>query len=229
MIAHELRTPIQPIIGLTAYVKDKLKDKKHIDLLDSVIASGQKLNTLTENILDISKIEENLFSIKKEPFSRNKSVINNINIFKNLLLEGKKVIQFDFNDFGKEYTLVGDRTRIEQVISNLIHNSIKSISRKEDKEKGQISITIEPKFGTSAQPSNSSERLVLIVIEDNGVGVDPNILQSLCTKFTKSLDGNGLGLYISKKFVEAHDGKIWAENKVNQKGAEFSASIPFYG
>lgn len=65
MIAHELRTPIQPIIGLTAYVKDKLKDKKHIDLLDSVIASGQKLNTLTENILDISKIEDNLFSIKK--------------------------------------------------------------------------------------------------------------------------------------------------------------------
>lgn len=69
----------------------------------------------------------------------------------------------------------------------------------------------------------------MIVIEDNWVGVDPNILQSLCTKFTKSLDGNGLGLYISKNFVEAHDGKIWAENKVNQKGAEFSASMPFYG
>lgn len=146
-----------------------------------------------------------------------------------MLLEGKKIIQFDFNDFGKEYTLVGDRTRIEQVLSNLIHNSIKSISRKEDKEKGQISVTIEQKFGRCAQPINSSQRLVLIVIEDNGVGVYPNILQSLFTKFTKSLDGNSLGLYLSKKIVEGHDGKIWAENKVTQKGAKFNVSLPFYG
>ncbi len=65
IIAHELRSPIQPIIGLTEYVKGKLKDKKQIELLDSVITSGQKLNTLTENILDVSCIEDHLFRLKK--------------------------------------------------------------------------------------------------------------------------------------------------------------------
>ena len=69
IIAHELRSPIQPIIGLTEYVKGKLKDKNQIELLDSVITSGQKLNALTENILDVSRMEDHLFRLKKEKFN----------------------------------------------------------------------------------------------------------------------------------------------------------------
>ncbi len=84
IIAHELRSPIQPIIGLTEYVKGKLKDKNQIELLDSVITSGQKLNTLTENILDVSRMEDHLFRLKKERFDLSISISNTIKNFDNL-------------------------------------------------------------------------------------------------------------------------------------------------
>ena len=84
IIAHELRSPIQPIIGLTEYVKGKLKDKYQIELLDSVITSGQKLNTLTENILDVSRMEDHLFRLKKEKFDLSMSISNTLKNFNNL-------------------------------------------------------------------------------------------------------------------------------------------------
>ncbi|TVP39998.1 sensor histidine kinase [Candidatus Nitrosocosmicus arcticus] len=135
IIAHELRSPIQPIIGLTEYVKGKLKDKKQIELLDSVITSGQKLNTLTENILDVSRIEDHLFRLKKEKFNLSVSISNTIKNFEDLLRKSKTNIKFEFNNSGEKYFVIGDRTRIEQVVSNLVYNSIKSISRKNYKKR----------------------------------------------------------------------------------------------
>ena len=74
VIAHELRNPMQPIIGLTEYVKGKLKDKNQIELLDSVITSVQKLNALTENILDVSHMGDHLYCLNKERFNLNISI-----------------------------------------------------------------------------------------------------------------------------------------------------------
>ncbi len=224
MVAHELRTPIQPIIGLTEYVKGKLKDKKQIELLDSVIASGQKLNTLTENILDVSRMEDNFFSIKKERFDLSKSISNIIKMFDNILKKHMKKIKFEFNNTSKDCFVVGDRTRIEQVISNLVHNSIKSISRKDDKKEGLISIKIEKRKRKSTKLRGTGE-MIEVVIEDNGEGINPRVIPNLFTKFTKSIDGNGLGLYISKKIIEAHNGTMSARNS-KRSGAKFSFSLP---
>ena len=119
-------------------MKGKLKDKNHIELLDSVITSGQKLNTLTENILDVSRIEDHLFRLKNEKFNLSISISNTIKNFDNLIRKSNKNIKFEFNNSGEEYFVVGDRTRIEQVVSNLIQNSIRSISRENDKKEGRI-------------------------------------------------------------------------------------------
>ncbi len=228
IIAHELRSPIQPIIGLTEYVREKLKDKKQIELLDSVIASGQKLNTLTESILEVSRIEDHLFSLKEEKFNLNELLLGIIRVFEKILKRNRKNIKFNFIDSEMQYIILGDRNRLEQVISNLIHNSIKSISRKyREMDDGKILIKLEKKKLFSNIKSNHDEENVInIVIEDNGEGIEPAILPKLFTKFTKSSDGNGLGLYISMKIIEAHGGKIWATNMRNRKGAKISISLP---
>jgi signal transduction histidine kinase len=230
IIAHELRNPIQPIIGLTEYVKEKIKDKKQIELLDSVIASGQKLKTLTESILDISRIEDNLFRLKKERFNLNELLLNIIRIFEKILKRNKKNIKFNLVDFKEQYIIFGDRNRLEQVISNILHNSIKSITRKyPGGDGGKVLIKLQKKklFTNLKSSANTDNDIVNIIIEDDGESIDPTILPKLFTKFTKSSDGNGLGLYISKKIIEAHGGKIWAENKRNRKGAKITFCLPY--
>lgn len=223
IIAHELRSPIQPIIGLTEYVRGKLKDKNQIELLDSVITSGQKLNTLTENILDVSRMEDHLFRLKKEKFNLSMSISNTVKNFDNLLRKSNKNIKFEFNN-SEEYFVVGDRVRIEQVVSNLIHNSIKSISRENDKKEGWISINIKKPKRKSIKLEGTGQ-MIEVVIEDNGEGIDPKMKPNLFIKFSKSIDGNGLGLYISRKIIEAHGGKIWTGNN-KRDGAMFSFSLP---
>ena len=104
-----------------------------------------------------------------------------------------------------------------QVISNLITNSVKFTQR------GNITITAE-----IIKDNNDDNRQVVIVkVRDTGISIDPEILPNLFTKFaTKSFEGTGLGLFISKKIIEAHGGKIWAENNADGKGATFSFSLP---
>ena len=228
ILAHEIRHPIQPIIGLTEYVKSKLKDKQQIELLDSVIASGQKLNALTENILDVSRIEDNNFSIKRKNFNLNESILDSIKIFEKVLRKSTKEIKFEYVDCGHIYFINGDRTRIEQVISNLIHNAIKSITRAATKIEGNIRVIIKGKNKNKTQsrpqPRNY-QQMVEVLIEDNGEGIDPKVMPNLFKKFTKSLDGNGLGLYISKKIIESHGGRISAK-KQKKIGAIFCFSLP---
>lgn len=223
VIAHELRSPIQPIIGLTEYVKGKLKDKNQIELLDSVITSVQKLNALTENILDVSRMEDHLFRLNKERFNLSMSISNTIKNFDNLLGKSNKNIKFEFNN-SEKYFEVRDRIRIKQVVSNLIHNSIKSISRENDKKEGWISINIKKPKRKSIKLERA-EQMIEVAIEDNGEGTDPKMIPNLFIKFSKSINGNGLGLYISRKIIEAHGGKIWTDNN-KKNGAIFRFSLP---
>ncbi len=229
ILAHEIRSPIQPIIGLTKYVKNTLKDKEQIELLDSVIASGQKLNTLTKNILEISRIEDNVFTIRKRKFDLNEAISNTIKTFERTLRESKSKISFEFTDSRNVHYINGDKTRIEQVVSNLIHNSIKSIKRSRKKsEGGMISIFIKSKNKNkngNLHELQKIDEMVEIIVEDNGEGIDPKVKPYLFTKFTKSLDGNGLGLYVCKKIVELHGGKITLA-KGKKIGARFIITLP---
>jgi two-component system sensor histidine kinase VicK len=234
VVAHEIRTPITPIIGLTEHVRNKIKDKEQRELLDIVINDSKKLQILTEKILDVTRIEGNLFKLEKERFSLNQLILNVVKDFEDNIKdrEENKKIKFEYgNNFDTEYLINADIMKIGQVISNLIENSIKFISEEEEsdkKEEGVISITIEKKeISTGANDYNIREPIIIVSIKDNGTGIDKEILPKLFKKFTsKSFQGTGLGLYLYKKIVEAHDGKIWGENNKEEKGATFSFSLP---
>jgi signal transduction histidine kinase len=219
--AHELRTPIQPILGLAEYVKNKTKDKEHKEILDIIIKNTKKLKKLAEDILDVSKIESNSLTLNKEKFTIDSLVLEIVKEFGSKLANDKK-IEFELiNPNDTSATVYGDKNRIGQVISNLISNSIKFIAKE-----GLISTSIEKRSGDIDNEKN----LVIVKVKDTGMGIDKEIFPKLFTKFaSKSFQGTGLGLYISKRIVESHGGKIWAENNKDEKGATFSFSLPLNG
>jgi signal transduction histidine kinase len=228
IVAHDLRTPLTPIIGLTEYVRDKTKDVHHMELLDRVVKDAKKLSYLNENILDVAKFESKLFKPNKEVFSLNELIVNVIKELEHILDNAKK-IKFQYH-FDTEYLVDADSRRIGQVISNLIDNSIKSISEQET-GRGVISIfiSIDKTISTITISKNDyyPQHMAIVSIKDTGIGLDNEILPRLFTKFvTKSFQGTGLGLYLSKNIIEAHGGKIWAENNNDGIGATISFSLP---
>jgi signal transduction histidine kinase len=236
--AHELRTPIQPILGLTNLIKDKTRDDEQIaEYCDIVIRNATRLKKLAENILETSRIESNEIRLEKENFELGFLIRDIVKEVNNVLGEDKKV-KFEYHGLKDQLTVYADRVRIGQVISNLIDNSIKFVSKQggeDGDEKGTISIFIE-KTKTGRKTSNTVKDngdikgdgpVVTVSVKDNGRGIDKEIMPKLFTKFTtKSFQGTGLGLYISKSIIEAHGGRIWAQNNEDGKGATFSFSLP---
>ena len=217
--AHELRTPIQPILGLTQIIRSKVEDTEQRELLDSVIRNAKRLHHLADNLLDISRLESQSLKLNKEQFNLNDLISNVVQDYRNriekddnnitLLYESKKDINF---------FVEADRYRITQVISNLLSNAIKFI--KEGGEGGTVSITLEKK--------EDNPQKVLVSVKDSGPGIHSDIIPRLFSKFaTKSEIGIGLGLFISRSIIEAHGGKIWGENDTNGKGAN-SVSLFHY-
>ena len=228
IVAHDLRTPLTPIIGLTEYVRDKTKDVHHRELLDRVVKDAKKLSYLNEKILDVTKFESKLFKPNKEVFSLNELIVNVIEELERILDDTKK-IKFEYH-FDTEYLVDADSRRIGQVISNLIDNSIKSISE-QGIGRGVISISTSIEKLTSSVTNSGDkyypQHMVIVSIKDTGIALDNEILPRLFTKFaTKSFQGTGLGLYLSKNIIEAHGGKIWAENNKDGIGATISFSLP---
>ena len=215
--AHELRTPLQPILGFSEHIRNKANDKEQIELLDIIIKNTKKLKKLSDDILDVSKIESNSFKLNKDRFALDILVLDIIKEFEHKSYNDKK-IKFEYyrDNPNQEYILYGDKNRIGQVIFNLISNSIKFISKG-----GKIIIIIEK------AKSNYKNRAITVTIKDTGIGIDDEIYPNLFTKFvTKSFQGTGLGLYISKNIIEAHGGKIWGENNKDGKGATFGFTLP---
>lgn len=213
-IAHELRTPLTPIIGLTTYVRGKIKNEEQVELLDIVIDAGKKLHILGENILDLTKIEGKMFNLKKERFDIAQLILKTVNEITHSINKDKKIL-FEYVNFGK-YIVFVDKQRISQVIFNLLDNAIKFIL---EKEGGLISIIFEKKY-------ENEKGIIIVHIKDNGEGIHPDIIPRLFNKFaTKSFYGSGLGLYICKNIIDMHNGKIWAFNNIKEKGATFSFSL----
>ena len=237
--AHELRTPIQPILGITKLIKNKTKDNEQIaEYCDIVIRNAIRLKKLAENILDISRIESNALRLEREHLELDGLILDVVNGYGNPLDKEKKV-KFEFDWSNDQCTVNGDKVRIGQVVSNLIDNSIKFVSKDGDgdkeMEKGIISIKIEKTKINKKRDSPINDNngikgegsFVTVSVKDNGKGIDKEIMPKLFTKFvSKSFQGTGLGLYISKSIIEAHGGRIWAENNEGEKGSTFLFSLP---
>ena len=221
--AHELRAPIQPILGLAEVLRqqnqqpDNKEDQMYSEnneLLNVIIRNARRLQQLTENILDVTKIENNSMELNKEEFILSKAVLESFTDFANQLSKEQKenvklIVALDEGDV----LVVADKHRINQVINNLLNNALKFTKQ------GQITLSTEKekKYGKEA----------IVKIQDSGPGIDPDIMPRLFTKFaTKSYSGTGLGLFISKSIVETHGGKMWAENNLDGKGATFLFTLP---
>jgi two-component system, OmpR family, sensor histidine kinase VicK len=223
--AHELRTPIQPILGLTQVIRSKMGDREGeegSELLNVISRNAKRLYQLTENILDITKIESNSLQLNKEQFNLREMILNAMSDCKSQLKEYDNV-RLEFLSKGAEDVFVqADKTRISQVIYNLLNNAIKFTQMEKSEEARIISVTLEE---NKYDDDNSKE--VIVSIRDTGIGIAPEIMPRLFTKFaTKSEKGTGLGLFISKSIIESHGGKIWAKNNADGKGATFSFSLP---
>jgi two-component system, OmpR family, sensor histidine kinase VicK len=209
--AHELRTPIQPILGLSEVLHIKIKDTEQRQLLNIITRNAKRLQRLTDDILDVTKIESQSLKLNKERFNLNELIPNIIDGYRNYIEKDNVQIKLLYEPNNKDNIFVeADRGRTIQVISNLIGNAIKFT------KEGTISVITEEK-----------DNQVVVSLKDTGTGIDPEILPQLFSKFvTKSFQGTGLGLFISKSIVEAHGGRIWAENNSDNRGATFSFSLP---
>ncbi len=216
--AHELRTPIQPIIAITDIIYSRSKeDKEKQELLEVIRRHAKRLKRLTDDILDVAKIESQSLQIKKELFNLEDVISSLVSQHTPNLKEMDNLINLNFIIKEKNLFIKADKGRITQVVDNLLYNAIKFTEGKA----ADSSITI-----TAEKIDNDS---IKVIIKDTGIGIDKEILSRLFTKFTSKSDkGTGLGLYISKKIIEAHGGKIWGKNNddYNRIGAEFGFIIP---
>ena len=202
-------------------MKSKEKDPHKRELLEVTFRNAKRLQQLTEDILDVTRIESQSLHLRKQRFNLSKIISEVIEDSKNQIKqEYKKNLEIVLLSEGDIF-VEADRSRIYQVILNLLNNAIKFTE-----EVDGITITTEEKI------DNNNNHVVVVGVKDNGQGINGDISQRLFTKFaTKSkTGGTGLGLYISKSIVEAHGGRIWAvnNNKVieGQRGATFYFTLP---
>jgi signal transduction histidine kinase len=228
--AHELRTPIQPIIssvGILRSRKGNIKVQELDNSLDTIARSAQRLKQLSSDILDVTKIESHSLDLEREQFNINEVLSNTVEDYKKQITKFNIDIKLLFIPYEHIIIVEADRYRIIQVISNILNNAIK-FTRK----RGGI-VTVEAQKKNNEIKNNQA--VAMVSIKDTGSGIDPDIMPRLFEKFAaKSFQGTGLGLFISKNIIEAHGGKIWAENNndnnadggQNRKGAIFYFTLP---
>jgi two-component system, OmpR family, sensor histidine kinase VicK len=222
--AHELRTPIQPILGIAEILRfgtDIGNKQKLNESLDIILRNARRLNDLSNNILSASLIESQSLKLDKNLFNLNSLIADSIESAKGQFLTSDnitslKIIYDQKSQAAADVDLVGDESRISQVVHNLLNNAFKFT------DEGTITISVKRDVNEV-----ENKKAIIVSVRDTGKGIDSEILSRLFTRFaTKSFAGTGLGLFISKHIVEAHGGEIWAENNSDGKGATFSFSLP---
>ncbi|HSF51704.1 MAG TPA: HAMP domain-containing sensor histidine kinase, partial [Nitrososphaeraceae archaeon] len=214
--AHEIRNPIQSILGLAEIMlSNKKLDAGHInDLVRIIIKNAKKINFLTDNILEVARIDSQLLTLNTEEFDLVESVKDLLKDLNTQIREKKISLILKCNE--DSILLFADKFRLNQVFLNIINNAINII------EEGEITVFLE---------RQDTSNTVLVKIID-GPGIPSDIKDKLFTKFvTGSKSGTGLGLYICKNIIEKHGGKIWANNNVDNEGREtkgstFAFSLP---
>jgi two-component system, OmpR family, sensor histidine kinase VicK len=232
--AHELRTPIVPILNLSELLYSNAKgeqrqvqEEQQKEMLEIILRNANRLHQLTENILDVTRIESKTLKLRKERFNLNDVILNVVEDYRKQIANGNGNVKVMYEP-GDGITLVeADIQRLIQVISNLLNNAIKFT------EEGTVTVitTMERKDDGDGA---GGEAEVVVSIKDTGTGINPEIMPRLFTKFaTKSYQGTGLGLFIAKSIIEVHGGRMWAENNNDNnnsdrkhKGATFYFTLP---
>jgi len=209
--SHEIRTPTQAILGYSKLIQQHPERRE--EMIEAIVRNATRLQRLTNDILDVTRIETQSLKLNVERVNLNELISDIIEDQKNEIEKTNKDIRLVHERQDQNIEIDADKNRLTQVISNLLSNAIKFT------KEGTIRVTEEVK-----------DSMALVTVMDTGRGIDPEISPRLFSKFAaKSETGMGLGLFISKSIVEAHGGKIWAQNNTDydgKKGATFTFSIP---
>ncbi|MFL6357693.1 MAG: ATP-binding protein [Nitrososphaeraceae archaeon] len=226
--AHELRTPIQPIISSVGIIRSRmgnLEVQGIEDSLNMITRNAERLSQLSSDILDVTKIESNSLDLEKEQLNLNEILLNTIEKHRKQIIKANIDINLLFEPYEKIILVEADRGRIIQVISNLLNNAIKFTRR----EGGVVTVKVQEKYDDYGEikNDNTSKTVAMVSVKDTGSDIDSDIMSRLFEKFaSKSFQGTGLGLFISRSIVKAHGGKIWGENNSDGKGATFYFTLP---
>jgi signal transduction histidine kinase len=208
LAAHELRTPSQSIIGYTELLKDLPERNKKYEA--AISRNAERLYSLVTNMLSVARIESQTMKLNKTFFDLDVNIQNVIN---DVIISPDKrdKIEIKFKPIGT-IKILADKEKIFQVFANILNNAIKFTDH------GTITITVK---------QNDKTNEGIITFKDPGRGIDQEIIPHLFSKFkTKSEKGLGLGLYISKSIIEAHQGKLEAYNNTDSNGATFVVTLP---
>jgi two-component system sensor histidine kinase VicK len=238
LAAHELRTPIQPIIGFSELLSTKLKNREEKQLLEGVIKNARRLQKLADSMLDVTRIERHSFPLRKEVFDLRELVIDLVEQYNTRRPEeatygGEKEgkmqkstrkdrfadlkIMTNLQEREAKIDIMADKGRITQVISNMLDNAVKFTRT------GCIYVNLKIEI----EEGGGGQQFVTINVKDEGQGIDPELLPRVFTKFVSMSElGTGLGLFIAKAIIEEHGGKIWAKNNSDGPGATLGFSLP---
>jgi signal transduction histidine kinase len=195
----------------------KIKDEEQHELLEVIMRNANRLKRLTDNLLDVTKIESQSLALDKEKLNLNDLILEVLKDYVDKQKTQMVKIVYDFKNID-DVIIEADRDRIAQVICNLLDNALKFT-----KASQMIFLIINKKKG-----EEDGKEQVIVSVRDTGNGIPKEVLPKLFSKFTTSDSntGTGLGLYICKNIIEAHEGKIWAENDPDGNGAIFRFALP---
>lgn len=206
--AHEMKAPLQAILTYSEMLHKF--PYNGATYASPILRNAKRLQRLAFNLLDLSRLENQSLILVKETFDLTELISYAVDDLVPSL--SKKYQNLQLVKPTSTIFVHADKERISQIIYNLLSNAIKFT------REGVIAINTE-------EISNPHE--VIITIKDNGLGIDPSVLPMLFTKFVStSPEGLGLGLFITKNIIEAHDGRIWAQNNPDGNGATFSFTLP---
>ncbi|MGH7253624.1 MAG: ATP-binding protein, partial [Nitrospiraceae bacterium] len=215
-MSHELRTPLNAIIGFSEVLGERMfgeLNEKQEEYLKDIHASGQHLLSLINDILDLSKIEAGRMELELTDFDLPTAIDNALTLVRERA--GRRGIALDQAVDLRLGQMKGDERKIKQVLLNLLSNALK----------------FTPEGGRAEVRARVAEGMAEISVADTGVGIAPEDQEAIFEEFrqvgtaAKKVEGTGLGLALSRKFIELHGGRIWVESRVGV-GTTFTFTIP---